>query len=192
VHRNFLINKYVHVLKTWNKKVNLVQADSLKQVMDRHVRDSEQICSCLEDDSKIIDVGSGAGFPGVILSIYGYQNVVLCENNYKKIMFLNDVKQKLGLNFEIFGDDIYNFPKVKDVFCKMQNSVMVSRAFGTLSELMNIMNKVGISQAVFHKSRKCLLEFSEASRYFKFRFLLKRSVTSDEGIIILLNNVIKV
>lgn len=192
MHREFLVQRYIHILGVWNKKVNLVQPDSLKQVMDRHVRDSKQLCGYIKVNSEIVDVGSGAGFPGVILSIYGYQNVTLCENNFKKVMFLNDIKRQLNLNFNIFNDDVYNFSSVQNAPCASRDFVVVSRAFGALSKLMGVMVRIGILRAVLHKGKGCLSELTDASRSFKFRFQLRRSITSSDGVIVLLNDVMKV
>jgi 16S rRNA (guanine527-N7)-methyltransferase len=136
-----------------------------------------------------LDVGSGAGLPGVILSIFGFERVVLCENNFKKSMFLKEVKERLDLGFDVFDDNVYKFSIDDSVSRGMLSSVtMVSRAFGSLVKLMTIMNKLKIKNGVFHKGRGYAAEIEDASKDFKFDLQIKKSTTSDEGVIILISN----
>ena len=176
-----LINQYIDLLTRWNKSVNLVQKNTIKSALNRHISDSMQIIDMLHQNDNIIDIGSGAGLPGVILSIYGMKNVVLCEKNFKKSVFLRNVKNKLNLNFEIFNDDILNFNKI--------GYISVSRAFGSLLKLLDIMLKISSPKGVFHKGESCMFEIDEASNYFDFEYKLTKSITNKNSFIIEVWNV---
>jgi 16S rRNA (guanine527-N7)-methyltransferase len=65
------IIEYEKLLLKWNKTINLVSAKTLQDITNRHILDSLQLLMYMDKDSKVIDLGSGAGFPAIILSIAG-------------------------------------------------------------------------------------------------------------------------
>ena len=81
---------YSDLLKTWQKKFNLVSNSTLDNLWERHFIDSAQLYSLLPKEKKgavIYDIGAGAGFPGMVLAIMGRKDIILCEANYKKCTF---------------------------------------------------------------------------------------------------------
>jgi 16S rRNA (guanine527-N7)-methyltransferase len=133
----------------------------------------------------VIDVGSGAGFPGIIMSIYGFKNVVLFEKNFKKSVFLNTIKARLGLGFEVVNEDIYNFSKIKNVpRGTFRDFVMVSRAFGKLSQLLEIMLQIKADKGIFHKGTQYKEEIIKSSEVFDYKFETQASVTNSSSVII--------
>ena len=82
--------KYIELLNNWNKRINLVQADTLRDVKTRHIDDSLQLAPYLPKNGTIFDIGSGAGLPGIILAIAGFDNIVLIEKDIKKSVFLKN------------------------------------------------------------------------------------------------------
>jgi 16S rRNA (guanine527-N7)-methyltransferase len=94
------LNIYSFILKDWQKKINLVSDSTLENMWERHFLDSAQLYSLLpkqEKGSVVYDVGTGAGFPGMILAIMGRKDIVLCESSKKKCTFLEEVKKQLGM-----------------------------------------------------------------------------------------------
>jgi 16S rRNA (guanine527-N7)-methyltransferase len=174
---------YCDLLSIWNKSINLVQKESLHNIMERHVKDSQQLCSAIDKNERIIDVGSGAGFPGVILSINGFHNLTLCEKNIKKATFLRVVRKKLNLNYKIFSEDIYKFKS------KEKHTTMVSRAFGSLSMLCDLMLKTNSRKGVFHKGETYRQEIEEADKYYYFKYEIMESMTNSKSAIIKINDV---
>ena len=82
------LETYANLLSRWQSKINLISTNSLQQAWHRHFLDSAQIY--LMSPKKVasaIDVGTGAGFPGLVLSIMGMKNVQLVEQNKKKCAF---------------------------------------------------------------------------------------------------------
>ena len=101
--------EYEKLLKLWSTKMNLVAPSTLNDIQNRHILDSAQLAKYIPHDVDIIDLGSGAGFPGVVLAILGW-NVTCIESIGKKTKFLSELKEKLDLpNLTIVNDRIENF-----------------------------------------------------------------------------------
>ena len=71
--------KYENLLKEWSTKMNLVAPSTLSDIQTRHIKDSAQLAKFIPKNVNIIDLGSGAGFPGVVLAILGW-NVTCIES----------------------------------------------------------------------------------------------------------------
>ena len=89
--------KYMQLLLEWNEKINLTTIVEPEQIIVKHFLDSLTIKKYIEDEKNIIDVGTGAGFPGMPLAIEKNNNITLLDSLNKRINFLNDVKEKIGL-----------------------------------------------------------------------------------------------
>ncbi len=180
-----LINQFVSLLKFWNKKVNLVHVDTVKDLQQRHVDDCAQLRNYIDPSHTILDIGSGAGFPGIILAIYGFDNVILCEKDFKKSVFLKDVKRQLKLNYTVFNGDIHQFDT-----SKIKNPITaVSRAYGSLSDLLDIMDELKISTGVFNKGMHYQVEINEAKQNFNFNCSTFRSITDINGVVLKVFNI---
>ncbi len=181
-----LIRLYIEHLIKWNQYINLVQYNSLNDVYERHITDCMQINKFLTKDDYIIDVGSGAGLPGVILSMSGYKNVILCEKNYKKCIFLHDIKSKLKLDYAIFNGDIFEYQVPEQ---KLKSAVLVSRAFSSLEKLLSVMERLKVSRGTFHKGRTYKNEIEEASQVYHFEFEIEPSQTAPDSVILNISEV---
>ena len=90
--------QYMNLILEWNEKVNLTAIKDEKEFIVKHFIDSLTIDSLITDSKKLLDIGTGAGFPGIPLKINNPDiNVTLIDSVNKKIMVLNDVIEKLGL-----------------------------------------------------------------------------------------------
>ena len=89
--------RYADLLRQWSQRMNLVAPSTLNDIETRHIADSAQLADVLPRDVNIIDLGSGAGFPGVVLAILGWR-VTCIESIGKKVAFLNAVKDELKLD----------------------------------------------------------------------------------------------
>lgn len=175
------IDAYIELLRQWNCSVNLVQSNTMIDVLERHVLDSEQICRFLKKDDFIVDIGSGAGFPGVVLAINGFKNVTLCEKNQKKVAFLRTVRKLVGIDFDIFDGDVFKL--------KAEGATSVSRAFGSLSKLLEVMLVIGSTNGVFHKGESHKEEIEDAMRKYAFDYNVNTSATSAKGVVLEIYNV---
>ena len=103
---------YYNLLNQWNKAISLVQEKTLDEFLVRHIIDSLQVVNFIENlDSNIVDIGTGAGFPGLVLAIYGYSNIQLVESNLKKTIFLSEVARKTKISVKIVNQRAENLKK---------------------------------------------------------------------------------
>ncbi len=124
---------FVALLNEWQERKNLVSAASLGDVWRRHIFDSAQLFPLLDEDDEIVDLGSGAGFPGLILAIMGMQNVRLVESNHGKCAFLRAAAEATDSPVEIWTERLETLGKgalagVADV--------VTARAVGPLTRLL--------------------------------------------------------
>jgi 16S rRNA (guanine527-N7)-methyltransferase len=183
------LNKYKDFLLSSNKSLNLIGKTTENQIFTRHFTDSAQIYDLIEDKSEIIDLGSGAGFPGVLLKILMDDkkiagNVTLIDKSPKKCKFLQDLSDKLGLIFKIVNLKIENFK-----FNKI--STVVSRAFKKTIDTMDILlkNNDKIRNIILIKGKTYQQELEEAKKKYTFDVEKFRSITSDESFILKITNI---
>jgi 16S rRNA (guanine527-N7)-methyltransferase len=183
------LNKYKDFLLSSNKLLNLIGKTTENQIFTRHFVDSAQIYDLIEDKSEIIDVGSGAGFPGSVLKILMENNkidgnVILIEKSPKKSKFLQDLSDKLDLNIKIVNLKIENF-----IFSK--NSTIVSRAFKKMVDTIDILfkNNDKIRNIILIKGKTYQQELDDAKKKYTFDVEKFRSITSDESYILKISNI---
>jgi 16S rRNA (guanine527-N7)-methyltransferase len=183
------LNKYKDFLLSSNKSLNLIGKTTENQIFTRHFTDSAQIYDLIEDKSEIIDLGSGAGFPGVILKILMDNkkisgNITLIDKSPKKCKFLQDLSDKLGLTLKIVNLKIENF--------KLNNiSTIVSRAFKKTVDTIDILlkNNDKIRNIILIKGKTYQQEIEEAKKKYTFDVEKFRSFTSDESYILKISNI---
>ena len=183
------LNKYKDFLLSSNKPLNLIGKTTENQIFTRHFVDSAQIYDLIEDKSEIIDLGSGAGFPGVILKILMDNNkivgnITLIDKSPKKCKFLQDLSEKLGLTLKIVNLKIENFK-----FNKI--STIVSRAFKKTVDTIDILlkNRDKIRNVILIKGKTYQQEIEEAKKKYTFDVEKFRSITSDESYILKITNI---
>ena len=105
-----IYDEYLDCLKEWQlNKSNLVSRNSITQIWKRHFIDSMQIQDIVKNKTKKwLDFGSGAGFPGLVLNLYGYENMTLVEENKNKVAFLNHVINITGSKAKVIKGKIRN------------------------------------------------------------------------------------
>lgn len=93
---------YADLLRQWNSRINLIAKSTEQHIWQRHFLDSAALINHLpEQDSSVLDLGSGAGFPGMVLCILRERPITLVESLSKKVVFLNEVKRHLELSCDI-------------------------------------------------------------------------------------------
>lgn len=90
--------EYMTILLDWNEKINLTAITNVDEIIEKHFIDSLTILRYIKDSDKVIDVGTGAGFPGIPLAINSNANLTLLDSLNKRINFLEEVKNTLGLS----------------------------------------------------------------------------------------------
>ena len=180
------LDNFVKNLLIYNKKRNLIAKSTEKEIWDRHILDSAQLIKFIDTKycTGIADLGSGAGFPGIILALY-YQNynfhVKLYEKSPVKSSFLTDISNILGLNCKIMRNDINS--------AKIDSNYIVCRAFRKLSYILNISreNCVKKHKIIILKGRNAQKEINCTSKMKNYKYRLENSITDNDSKIIILN-----
>ena len=182
------LNEYVYILVKWNKAINLVSNDSLSNIWERHIIDSAQLSSFLSFDKKIwVDLGSGAGFPGLVIAIIAREKfpslkMVLIEADRRKCVFLGEVARKLNLNVEVICSRIEH--------CSGLNADIISaRALAPMKKLLwyfNLLSRIK-TKGVFLKGKNIKLELSTVEDLERFEIKINRSIVDNLGVVVEVN-----
>jgi len=187
-----LLTIYHGLLVEWQSKFNLVSNSSLQHAWNRHFEDSVQLYEYIPQNAvSLIDFGSGAGFPAMVLAIIAkektpYLNFTLVESIKKKTLYLNEVALKTGVSVNIINDRIENIKKQK-------YDVITSRAMTSLNDLLKYAYPFCHKQTVciFPKGKNYSSELAEAHKTWKFKCDIKQSKVSDEGKILIITDIQK-
>ncbi len=184
--------EYKTLLSKWNEKINLVSKNTLENIWQRHFLDSGQIIKNVEASGKRwVDVGSGAGFPGLVVALLLRDrkvdcDLVLVEKNPKKVLFLNEVIRKLHLSVEVVKDNIYTLDT-------LNADILTARAFSKLNNLIEIAfrhrKKEGI--CLFLKGENYRIELDKTLNNWFFDYDIIGSLTSSSGKIIRVKKIFK-
>jgi len=177
----------------WNPAINLISNSSVSDLWIRHIIDSAQLfLFTLPDEGLWLDVGSGGGFPGIVVSIIARElapslRVVLVESDNRKCVFLRTVIRELGLSVKVINDRIENV-KLDDVV------YLSARALRNLNSLLFILenNVSRETVCVFPKGRSYKKELVESQKNWKFDFNLIDSNTSEDSKVIVLKGLERV
>ena len=184
--------EYETLLSKWNEKINLVSKNTLVDIWERHFLDSGQIIKHVEASGKRwVDVGSGAGFPGLVVALLLRDrkidcDLVLVEKNPKKGFFLKEVIRKLNLSVEVVNDNIDNLEP-------LNADILTARAFSELNNLIEIAfrhrKKEGI--CLFLKGENYRIELDKTLNYWFFDYDIVDSLSSSSGKIIRVKKIFK-
>ena len=177
----------------WNPAINLISNSSVSDLWSRHIVDSAQLfLFTLPDEGLWLDVGSGGGFPGIVVSIVAKElapslRVVLVESDNRKCVFLRTVIRGLGLSVKVINDRIENV-KLDDVV------YLSARALRNLNSLLFIVenNVSRETVCVFPKGRSYKKELVESQKNWKFDLNLIDSNTSEDSKVIVLKGLERV
>jgi len=174
------LEQYVELLFECNRSINLVSESSLPHIWTRHIMDSAQLLPLLpKHASSLADLGSGAGFPGMVLAILGVQGVHLIESIGKKAEFLRNAAEKLKVEVMIHRERIEKIRGLK-------TDIVTARALKPLPQLLTLaepfMNSYSI--CLFLKGRSVEEELTEARKYWTFSCDRIPSLSDSSGAIL--------
>lgn len=184
------LRDYQRLLETWQKKVNLVSPLSLSEAWERHFVDSYQLLSYLSPESlSLIDLGSGAGFPGLVLAILRPEtlNVTLVEADFKKCVFLENVSRETKTPVTILRS------RIESLEGSVQGDVITARGLAPLSQLLGytypLMKKTSVG--LFLKGKEVDKEIEEAHKKWEFHLEIYPSLTDAKGKILKIDHLKK-
>lgn len=172
---------YADLLVRWQKRINLVGPGTLADPWRRHFLDSVQLAGMIgPDDGILTDLGSGAGFPGLVLAIVLDREVHLVESNAKKASFLNEVARETGASATVH-------PVRIEALTPWPTDVITARALAPLSRLLEFAARFsrpdgsGPPKCLFLKGASVGSELTEAEKQWNMRAQLVTSLSDPTG-----------
>ena len=173
--------EYKKLLFEENKNMNLIGKSTIENFDQRHFLDCLQIHKYLPEKNLLtVDLGAGAGLPGVLLSIVGYKKLHLIEKSPKKSVFLDNCKMRLGLDYTVHNQSL------SDV--SLSNlQYIVARAFAPITKILYYTKQMVTNQTqyVLLKGKTYLEELNLVNK-MKFNWKAYPSITSNESRIIVI------
>ncbi|NRB10909.1 MAG: tRNA uridine-5-carboxymethylaminomethyl(34) synthesis enzyme MnmG [Rickettsiaceae bacterium] len=178
------LHEYQKLVLKWNKAINLISKTTEDKFWQRHILDSLQLLKFIKDKSiHVIDVASGAGLPGIVLSIAGVKNVTLVESDTRKAAFLCQAAKISDNNVNIINEPVQQKATLS---CDM----VVARAFADLSKIFEYTKNIKIKDKyLLLKGESYYKEIAIAKKQWLFNYVLYDSITSKGGKILEINNV---
>ena len=180
------LKKFNNLLLNFNKSYNLISKNTEKAIWTRHILDSAQLIKFIDihKNKSIADLGSGAGFPGVVIALFAQNSkfhVKLFEKSPVKRSFLNDVKDKLDINHIEIVEDVYQE--------KINADIIVCRAFKKLEEILRISREIAKKphKLIILKGKNAQSEINSVSLGSNYSYKLERSLTDNDSKIIVIN-----
>ena len=174
------------IVLDFNKNYNVISKNSEPHIWTRHILDSAQIINYInfEKRASLSDLGTGAGFPGIILSIFNSNpsfHVKLYEKSRVKCLLLRKIKENLGINVEITNSDVKKI--------KINSNYIVCRAFKKLNEILSISreNIQKKHKIIILKGKNAQEEVNKALIESKFEYKLEKSITDKDSKIIIVD-----
>ena len=174
------LNQFISELKKINPSRNLVGKSTLLNPWDRHICDSLQIISFIKNkNSPILDMGTGAGLPGIVLSILGYKNITMIDSRKKKTEFVKQIIEKLGLKAKIIHSRLEDMQLPPFQY-------ITSRALASLDKLLNysLFFSNDKTRLIFLKGKNVNIEILESKKKFFFDYKIYESKSSGGGFVV--------
>ncbi len=175
-----------------NDKINLIGENTVNDLRERHIIDSAQVIDFIDkNELNLTDIGSGSGLPGIVLAIIAKHrnipmNFNLYEKSFRKSEFLSEVIQKLKLNVKVFQKDIF---QEKNLI----TDLIIARAFKPLPIILELANSKfqKFKSIILFIGKKNKRLIKESFDKWNFEYKEKRSITSEESLIIKIWNLKK-
>ena len=178
---------YISMILEKNKKINIIGQNtaSKKAIIERHIIDSAQIIEFVDLNSNTTsDLGSGGGFPGIIVAIIlknmkNNMYVHLYEKSYHKSHFLKEVSEKLKLKTKVIQKNIF---EIKN----LETGTIMSRAFKPMPVVLDLVyeNFSVYKNLIFFMGRNGNKIFENSKKNWELDYIEKKSLTSEDSFLI--------
>jgi len=179
---------YAALLETWNQKINLVSKTTVRDLWRRHILDSAQLFPLLPPGTQtLLDLGSGAGFPGLVLAIMGGPHVHLVESDQRKCAFLREAARVARAAVTVHArriEDLTPFPA----------DVITARALAPVAELLDLAAPfIGEkTRLLFLKGQNVEVELTDAHKRWRISARNSASLTDSAGTVVCIDEVRRV
>ena len=184
------LEQFAALLERWNRRINLVSKESLNEIWCRHIADSAQLADVIPPyDGPLADIGSGAGFPGMVLAILGRPDVHLIESNSRKCAFLNEAARITEAPVRIHNLRLNSDGAPPAAL--LRTEVITARAVSPLTNLLDIVCHMMYDRTccIFPKGARVEDEIGEALRNWEFDMERVASKVEPGGVILILRHV---
>lgn len=162
------LEEYVRLLLKWNKACNLISPKDEPDIWSRHILDSLRLMDFIKDlDCEVLDIGSGGGLPGIVLSLCGVKKVVLVESNSKKCSFLLQAAQISSNKIEVVNDRVENL--------RMECDFLTCRALAPLYKILGLTKNIAVRKKyLLLKGENLFEEIKKAQKEIKFHYNIRQ------------------
>ena len=188
------LEKYIDLIIQENNVINLISRANVNReyILKRHIIDSMQIVDFIDfNQKKIIDLGSGSGLPGIILSILSKNNgskikTAMYEKSFHKANFLKQVSSNLNLNTEVLKENIFDHTD-------NDKAIITSRAFKPLPVVLELLNTnfKNFRNLIIFMGKSGNEILTETLKKWKLDYETKKSITSNDSFILNIKGVEK-
>ena len=187
------LNIYETLLLENNKKLNLIGKSTENIIKTRHILDSAQVIDFIDKNSKICaDLGTGAGFPGIVLSLMFREKkypirIDLYEKSPKKCQFLSKIVKKLDLNALVFEKNVFEQKN-------LEAGTIVARAFKPIQSIFEIVTKnfTNFKNLILFLGKNGKQTLLDASKVWEYEYKERKSSTSDDSLILNIKKIRKI
>jgi len=178
------IKIFINELLKANKKHNFISKSTENVIWHRHVLDSAQLVKFIDfSKGSLSDLGSGAGFPGMILAFFNKNknfHVKLYEKSPVKRAFLIDISKRLSINVEVYGNVYQDF---------IDTDYIVSRAFKKLEAIIQVSREIAKKshKLIVLKGQNAQEDLKKAFIKEKYDYKLENSITNKDSKIIIVD-----
>ena len=189
------LEKYIDLIIQENNVINLISRANVNReyILKRHIIDSMQIVDFIDfNQKKIIDLGSGSGLPGIILSILSKNNgskikTAMYEKSFHKANFLKQVSSNLNLNTEVLKENIFDHTD-------NDKAIITSRAFKPLPVVLELLNTnfKNFKNLIIFMGKTGNEILTETLKKWKLDYETKKSITSNDSFILNIKGIKKI
>jgi len=186
--------KYISMILEKNKKINIISKNSSSKtaIIDRHIIDSAQIIDFVDFNcNKAIDLGSGGGFPGIVVAIIlknmkNNMEVHLYEKSFHKSHFLKEVSKKLNLNTKVFQKNIFETKN-------LETGTIMSRAFKPMPVILDLVyeNFSKYKNLIFFMGKSGKKIFEESKNDWDLEYIERKSLTNEDSFLLNIKKISK-
>jgi 16S rRNA (guanine527-N7)-methyltransferase len=173
------LTSYVELIEKWQKTINLIGSLTIPEIWLRHVIDSAQLFAFMNGQQKIVDLGSGAGFPGLVLAIMGNEQVTLVESDGRKAVFLKEAARVTHAPVIIEAKRVDAIDLNSFSFITARGFAPIPALLRTLQPTLNTNHKL-----LLLKGKRYFEEIQEARRAWNFDYETYPSITDNEGVVL--------
>ncbi|CUW45995.1 16S rRNA (guanine(527)-N(7))-methyltransferase RsmG [Novacetimonas hansenii] len=181
------LTAYADLLVRWNARINLVSRPDLAQLWPRHIADSLQLAALIPQGARVVDMGSGGGFPGLVIAMATDAHVTLIESDQRKAAFLREASRVAGVRTRVIAARI-------EAAEAGPADIITARALAPLPQLLQwgvrFLDKEGF--CLFLKGKNADEELNAANADWRMAVTRIPSRTDADGIILRLSDIRRV